>query len=223
MVTPCFSLPTALRASIVASVSLKMEKRAIVSCSELYGVPPRCWRMKRSNCGNCGSEAMSEVEESEKPMRESIFCMVCAMHGRQKAVSHLEVRPSTQGWIIWWARCVPAAGCIDERGRACERDGDADRQLGSDIVSELRDLAAAAIAANFSSPPRRAKWPTHLSRRPARPSSRGRLLQRRRLRAVAEVVSEFKEAKEDRLTEELYTHGTRAAAATGCLGWCARA
>ena len=110
LVTPCFSLPTALRASIVASVSLKMEKRAIVSCSELYGVPPRCWRMKRSNCGNCGSEAMSEVEESEKPMRESIFCMVCALHGRQKAVSHLEVRPSTQGWIIWWARCAPAAG-----------------------------------------------------------------------------------------------------------------
>ena len=37
-------------------------------------------------------------------------------------------------------------------------------------MSELRDLRR-AIAANFSSPPRRAKWPTHLSRRPARPSS----------------------------------------------------
>ena len=45
-----------------------------------------------------------------------------------------------------------------------------------------------------------------------------RSLQRRRLRAVAEVVSEFKEAKEDRLTEELYTHEDAERLLDGLLG-----
>ena len=45
-----------------------------------------------------------------------------------------------------------------------------------------------------------------------------RSLQRRRLRAVAEVVSEFKEAKEYRLTEELYTHEDAERLLDGLLG-----
>ena len=45
-----------------------------------------------------------------------------------------------------------------------------------------------------------------------------RSLQRRRRRAVAEVVSEFKEAKEDRLTEELYTHEDAERLLDGLLG-----
>ena len=72
---------------------------------------------------------------------------------------------------------------------------------------------------NFSSPPPRKMADAPLSEAgEAQLLEVARSLQRRRLRAVAEVVSEFKEAKEDRLTEELYTHEDAERLLDGLLG-----
>ena len=87
-------------------------------------------------------------------------------------------------------------------------------------MSELGDLASAAHRGQLllAAAPRKMADAPLSDAGEAQLLEVARSLQRRRLRAVAEVVSEFKEAKEDRLTEELYTHEDAERLLDGLLG-----